>query len=151
MLKHTLIFLETVIYHSSQSSPLRPRSHQDRLITMMVIDRLVSSLIIFAAEVRRMHEEATQKELNGYRSDIAKFHPYAEAVEKKLLKLEVRRRSLSRTCFEAFHRAFCQTSQKSRRNNATKSLKRTHSSAKLSVWKICCRLIFAFDVTRNHY
>ncbi|CAG5098858.1 Oidioi.mRNA.OKI2018_I69.XSR.g16040.t1.cds [Oikopleura dioica] len=40
------------------------------------------------AEVRRMHEEATQKELNGYRSDIAKFHPYAEAVEKKLLKLE---------------------------------------------------------------
>jgi len=39
-------------------------------------------------EVRRMHDEATQKELVEHRSDIAKFHSYADVLEKKFNKLE---------------------------------------------------------------
>ncbi|CBY24222.1 unnamed protein product [Oikopleura dioica] len=39
-------------------------------------------------EVRRIHDEATQKELVEHRSDIAKFHSYADVLETKFIKLE---------------------------------------------------------------
>lgn len=38
--------------------------------------------------MRRIHDEATQKELVEHRSDIAKFHSYADVLETKFIKLE---------------------------------------------------------------
>lgn len=78
---------------SSTKKAPRPAYNHDGNRSFVLYPNLKSALV----EVRRMHDEATQKELVEHRSDIAKFHSYADVLEKKFNKLEVRSLSFSRT------------------------------------------------------